>query len=228
MKRGKFPYYLKPHPQNKKISEWIGNFLKDLRATKSFKTLADEAGTTSETIKRIEAGTFGLSLGQIRQILLNGYKRSLEDVLAECYKVNESILDEEEKIFERDWHYRLCFSREMAADPTPFLMGGQPKSFLWAVPFRKLNNQNMSMELLELAPARKHFGYTQRNSHEGIEVVHVINGKVSVFIKPGTKEAEYNKDLFKTDSIHFHSKCRHYIKNEKGQDSALLLVIRAA
>ena len=129
--------------------------------------------------------------------------------------------------FERDWHYRLCYSNESRKDPTPLLTGGEPKSYLWAAPFRKLNGQNLATELIEIAPSRKLLGFTEKNSHEGVEVIHVINGTIRVFIKGEKKEAPYDRLLSKGDSIHFNSRFPHYISNEKTTHSALLLVVRS-
>ncbi len=181
-----------------------------------------------DEIKKMEMGTFHLCLGQVRQICRRGYGCSLENVLDACYRVNGKVLNpSDDRVFERDWHYRLCFSAESREEPTPFLIGGDPKSFLWAAPFRKLNGQNLAAEILELAPARKYFGFTEKNSHEGTEVVHVIHGTIRFFIKGGGREAEYNRLLTKGDSIHFNSCFLHHVENEKPTHSALLFIVRS-
>jgi quercetin dioxygenase-like cupin family protein len=226
-RRGTFPFYLKPHPENKNLCEWIGSFLKEFRGKTSLKDLAEKAGTTTEMLTKIEAGRFELCLGAFRQVLSNGYQCSLEDVLSACHDKHEPTLNKDDRPFHRDWHYRLCFSREEHSEPTPFLMGGIPKSFLWAVPFRQLRRQSLSTELIELAPVKKFHGFTDSKAHDGVEIIHVIHGSICVFIKPG-KEAEYNKTISRTDSIHFHSGSRHFVKNLKTQDSALMLVIRTS
>ena len=221
-----FPKYLKPGKDNKKLLRWIGNFLKDMRGKTTISVLAGEANVPSQTIKKIEAGTFSVCLGQLRQILSNGYKCSLEDVLADCYEKNATILNpSNDRKFDRDWHYRFCFSRN-DSEPTPYLVGGKPGSYLWAAPFRRLKDQYLSVELLELARAKKYAGHTDNKPHDGVEVIHVINGTIRFYIKPSGTEGEYNKELSKGDSIHFNSLYRHSVRNDKQTHSALMLIVR--
>jgi hypothetical protein len=224
-----FPYYLKPHDKNEEFLKWIGNWLRIKRANKAPSIVARAAKVPVQTIQVLEKGEFRLNLGQIREILKRGYGCGLEDVLAKCYENFGTELDPDgSRRFARDYHYSFCFGREdEGSERTPVLIGGEPKKFLWAVPFRRLKGQPLVTELLELAPARKRqsTGETIQNSHLGVEIVYVIHGSIRVNIRGGL-EGAYNRELRHENCIHFNSSHVHQISNDGINTSALLLIAR--
>ena len=148
--------------------------------------------------------------------------------MSKCYKEFRTRFDPKgRRRFSRDYHYSFSLLDDGPQKATPVLIGGDPENFLWAVPFRKLKGQPLVTELMEVAPAkaRKPAGQVPENSHEGIEIVHVIHGTIEVHIEGGT-EGGYNRKLRGGDSIHFNSAYAHQIKNFKNSTSALLFLVR--
>src|SRR5258708_5986227 len=182
-----FPFYLRKEQGHTAALGWFGKRLKRARsgAKKTTRTVAVAAKVSIEQILALGKGGFNLNVGLLRSIVLNGYKVVFEDLLAECYEANRGYFDPtEEHRFDRDYDYSLC--REAGGEggddryPTPLLIGGDPKRYLWAIPMRRLKDQPLVTDLLELAPLRalKPSGATPDNAHSGIEVVHVIHGAI--------------------------------------------------
>jgi hypothetical protein len=224
-----FPSYL-PQP-DETLSKWVGDYLKQLRGTKTHAQIAQRAkidDLDEKRIEEIESGVFRLDLGIFRHVLRRGYGRELEDVLAKLYQAFSSRFNAKKaRPFARDYYYAICLLADGKKQATPFLVGGDLENFLWAVPLRKLKNQPLSVDLLELAPARvkKHSGETTGGFHDGVEVIHLINGKVKVSVDSGA-EGPIIRELRKGDSIHFNSQREHQIMNSGSTTSALLLIIR--
>lgn len=223
----RFPQYLKPGP-DKTLSKWLGRKLRSLRGQKDLKNIAESANVTSATLKELERGLFHLNLGQLRDIVRYGYSTTLEDMLCDCFNAHKHRFDPAgERPFERDYHYSLSLADSEDGSATPLFIGGVPDSYLWGVPIRRLKNQPLATEFLELAPARKRksSGVTPNNSHSGVEVLHVIFGRVEAHINSGG-EARYKRPLKKNDSIHFCARHPHKIENLENGTPALLLVVR--
>ena len=82
------------------------------------------------------------------------------------------------------------------------------------------------MDLLELAPNRKRKDRgTPEISHDGVEIIHVINGSIQVHIE-GESEGRYSRTLKHGESIHYRSSRSHQIVNDSNVTSALLQIIR--
>jgi GTP cyclohydrolase I len=226
-KQATFPKFL-PKP-DETVLKWIGEYLKNSHAKKTPAEVAKLAKVSTDEIENIEKGIIHQNLGQFRRILRRGYGRKLEDILAKCYDAFKDRFNPRGKRpFDRDYYYAICLKNEGKKPPTPLLVGGDPDNFLWAVPFRKLIKQPLSVDLLELAPKRtrkKHLGETPDNVHDGIEVIHVINGTVTVTIETDAVDPPERK-LKAGDSIHFNSAYEHHISNDGNTTSALLLITR--
>ena len=214
-KYSRFPCYLKPGPANQKALIWLGKRLCGIRGRTHAKTVAAAAKVKEKQILAIERGVFRIGLGQLRQIVSEGYEFDFGDLLAECFSANEEDFNPQgERPFDRDWYYALTWIGEK---PTALLIGGDPKSFLWAVPMRRLRGQAMVTEYLELAPKRKRLsaGVTPGNSHDGSEVVYVINGSVKANIQLRAGENEKSRPLRRGDAIHFLSIFPHNLVNDE-------------
>lgn len=212
---------------------WIGQRLREKRGTREIADIAKSARRPAEELEGLESGIFSLNLGAIHQILDQGYGVSLQQLLEGYHDAHpEKFPNHESRPFRRDWYYRVRLkSNDIGRGPTPFFFGGSPKEFIWAVPFRRLNGQSMTMEFLELAPKRKRqplMGKTAREhtSHSGIEIVHVINGEIEVEIDTGKPSLDTMK-VSQHQSIHFHSRQKHIIMNDEKDNVAFLLIIRA-
>ena len=225
-----FPYYLKPSQRDEKILLYVGKFLRALRGKgkQSLGAVAKNAKVSIKEIEKIERGVFHCNLGHLRNILRLGYCCTLEDVLAGCYKEEDQFkkyFDAGENFaFEEEYYCLLAHGKKKYA---PLLIGGEPEKYMWAASMRKLSEQPLVYtELLELAPERKRkpSGVTDRNTHDGIEVVFVIYGEIQVTIynKAGKPQSE---TLEPEGCLHFHGRHYHEIRNLKG-NSALLLIIR--
>jgi mannose-6-phosphate isomerase-like protein (cupin superfamily) len=224
--RGKFPFYLKPGP-DAELLKWVGEHLRKIRAKKTIALITKTAKVTPEEIERIESGIIHHNLGQFRQILRLGYGCNLEDVLAVCFEAFKNRFNPTgSRRFERDYHYSFCLPEKDGKHRTPILIGGNPENFLWAVPFRRLRNQPLCMDLLELAPSRKRkVRGTPEIAHDGVEIIHVINGSIQVHIE-GESEGRYSRTLKHGESIHYKSNRAHQIVNDSNITSALLQIIR--
>jgi len=222
-----FPYYLRPGP-DPVLLKWVGEYLKKMRGGRTRAEIAKALNIAPEEIERIEQGDIRKSLGCFRQILRHGYKCKLEDVLEECFEAFKTRFDPKgRRRFERDYHYSLCLPDKDGNQPTPLLIGGDPESFLWAIPLRKLNNQPLSIDFLELAPARKRKARgTPENSHDGVEVIHVVHGTIQVSIESGSELGAYIRKLKAGESIHYKSNLLHQIANDGNTTSVLLLIVR--
>lgn len=225
-KKTSFPKFLPPYDQS--VMTWIGEYLAKSRRNKGAADIARKAGISVEDVQAIEKGTIHHDLGHFRDILQRGYGRKLQDLLESCHHAFLSKYNPKgDRPFIRDYYYSICRFGDGRKPPTPFLVGGNPESFLWAVPIRKLKGQYLSADLLELAPkkVKAGIGETGQNSHEGYEVVHVINGSVVITINTKKLDGDLGRDLKATDSIHFDSKYEHQIRNT-GNTPALLLIVR--
>jgi hypothetical protein len=227
--RAHFPFYLRPGP-NRQILQWLGKHLEQLRGSRSIQKTAKLAAMSVDKIRALERGEFTLSLGRLREMLPVAYRISWSDLLAKCYTEHRAQFDPiGTRPFERDFHYSISVRRNLSgALPPALLVGGNPKSFLWAVPMRHLKAQPMVTEFLELAPARKRIdhGATPANSHDGAVVLHVIHGSVQVHVAVGG-EGIGSRILRAGDSIHFISRQQHYVENIESTTSALLLIVSA-
>jgi hypothetical protein len=220
-----FPNYL-PKP-DETILKWIGQQLKNGRGQKTVAQIAKAVGlgVDADVIERIESGISQPNLGLFRQIIRRGYGLAFENLLARCYSTFSEKLGK--RRFDRDFYYAVCLQNVGKHKPTPFLVGGDIKNFLWAVPFRKLKKQPLAVEFLELVPSRirQHSGETPGGIHDGVEVVHVINGTIRVYVNIGEDDPA-ERELKKGDSIHFNSNNDHSITNCGTTTSALLLIVR--
>jgi mannose-6-phosphate isomerase-like protein (cupin superfamily) len=228
-KRGHFPFYLTPRPCDAIALAWLGKRLHVARGIKTIKAVAAAAKVPQDNIRAIEKGTIHLGLGQLRHITFHGYGTDFGDLLAECFEANREVFDPQKgRPFDRDYHYALTLHGDSVKGPTALLIGGTPDSFLWAIPMRRLKDQAMVTEYLELAPKRKRLsaGLTPGNTHEGSEVVFVMNGSVTVHISGRTGEADVSRTLARGDAIHFRAVHPHNIENAEPNTTALLLIVR--
>jgi Cupin domain len=225
LRRPPLPFYL-PEP-DERILKWIGEYLKKSRVKKSPDAVAKAAKVAPKIIEDIERGIVRQNLGMFRHILRRGYRLKLETILAKCYEAFADRFDQKRR-FNRDFYYAICIRNVDKHPPTAFLVAGDPENFLWAVPFRKLTKQPLSVDLLELAPAREktHRGETPGGFHEGVEIIHVINGTVSVNIETDSDDPKEGRKLKKGDSIHFNSNHEHSVANLGKTTRALLLIVR--
>jgi hypothetical protein len=220
-KAQKLPYYL-PKPDNK-LLKWIGDYLQKLRTTKTPEEVANDAGTTPEDIKKIESGKIHHNLGSFRRILRTGYGCTLEKVLADCFEAHKDQFDSGRK-FERDTHYSFRNRTKGGNLPTPILIGGDPKKFLWVAPLRHLQNQPVAVDWLELAPNKKREEIgTPEDTHDGVEAVCVIHGAIRVQIK--NTEAG-SRPLYPRDGIHYCSRFPHQIVNDNDSQCAFMVIVR--
>ena len=197
-KRGHFPFYLTPRPCDTAALAWLGKRLCVARGRKRVKAIAEAAKVPQDNIRAIEKGVFHLGLGQLRHLIRHGYGADFGDLLAECFEANREAFDaQKSRPFDRDYHYALTLHGDSVKGPTALLIGGNPKSFLWAIPMRRLRDQAMVTEYLELAPKRKRLsaGLTPGNEHEGSEVVFVMNGSVTVHISGRTGENDVSRTV---------------------------------
>jgi hypothetical protein len=86
----------------------------------------------------------------------------------------------------------------------------------------------MVTEYLELGPKRKRLsaGLTPGNTHEGSEVVFVMNGSVTIHISGRTGENDVSRTVGRADAIHFRAIHPHHIENAELNTTALLLIVR--
>lgn len=221
------PKYL-PEP-DETVLAWVGEYLRKVRGKRTNTDVAKAADVKPEVIHTIESGVIRQNLGLFRQILRQGYRLNLENVLAACFRTFEKKFNATGKrpIFNRDYYYSICLKNVGRHPPTPFLVGGDRDNFLWAVPMRRLKKFPLSVDLLELAPARvkNQTGATPGGSHDGVELIHVINGTVTVEIDTGEEDPK-SRTLKREDSILFNSKREHWVANRGPMTSALLLIVR--
>jgi hypothetical protein len=222
-----FPHYL-PEP-DPVLLRWIGGFLKSQRGKKSIQQVASATKLKPEELTAIEGGAIHHSLGAFHQILRLGYGQTLEEVVTKCYDAFKGKLASlQERPFLRDYYYAFCLDEDRNHKPTPLIVGGDPESFLWAIPIRKLERQPLVTDLLELAPTRKKkktSGQTKWDSHDGVEVIHVIHGTVTATIEIAGGEST-SRILKGGDTIHLNASSKHQVCNEGNTTSALLLVVR--
>lgn len=225
----KFPKYLKQGTSHVALC-WLGKRLKEIRATDSVESVAKASGVAASEIDAIEAGTFHLNVGRLWKVVHNGYRSDLGDLVAECYKANRENLDSfsNDREFERDVYYSVRRQPHDRKESTPLLIGGNPKSYLWAIPLRRLHRQPLLVEFLELAKLRKRedeVGKLSTESHDGVEIIHVIHGLINIDIRHAI-----NHNTFRTlkagDCIHFHSRQPHCIQNASTTVPAFLLIVR--
>jgi Cupin domain len=229
LKKAPLPVYL-PEP-DESVLKWIGAHLKASRKRKATSDVAKAAKVAPKIIEEIENGVIHQNLGSFRHILRKGYGLKLEYLLAKCYREFESKFNPTKKRrFDRDFYYAICLRNVDKHKPTPFLVAGDPHNFLWAVPFRRLTKQPLSVDILELAPAREKTrqGETPGGFHDGVEIVHVINGTVIVNVETDSDDPNEGRKLKKGDSIHFNSNREHSISNCGKTTPALLLIVRTS
>ena len=226
-KQSSFPKFL-PRPDGA-VLKWVGEHLKTSRGKKSPADVAKAAKVALEEIENIENGIIHQNFGLFRCIVRHGYGRKMDDILLKCYNAFKDTFNPKGKrFFDRDYYYAICLKNEGRKPPTPLLVGGDPDNFLWAIPFRKLKNQPLSVDFLELAPKRtrkKKLGETPDNVHDGIEIVHVINGTITVTIETDAVDPP-ERTLKPGDSIHFNAAYEHHISNAGNITPALLFIVR--
>jgi mannose-6-phosphate isomerase-like protein (cupin superfamily) len=228
-KHNQFPFYLPQRPSDKVALAWLGKRLREKRATRTPKMVASAANVSLQQVRDLEKGIFHIGLGQLRRIVSHGYGTDFSDLMADCFKANREAFDAEQiRPFDRDYYYAITQRTAHGKGPTAVLIGGDPKSFLWAIPMRRLKNQPMVTEYLELSPKRKRLaaGLTPGNVHDGSEVLFVIHGSVTVHIAGSDGERELSRDLERGDAIHFRSLHPHNIENTGWNTTAFLLVVR--
>lgn len=226
---GKFPRYLKQKPNHETALKWIGARLSDLRGNRSIENVAMSANVETSTLEKIEKGEFVLNLGKIRNILQEGYRVEFNKLLAECYDQNSELFEKDEKNFSRSSFYSIRWEKSMTRPPTPLLIGGNSDSCMWAVPMRRLQNQPIVVEFLELADRRNRndeIGAVTPENHEGVELLYVVYGAIDVEIIPRKTKKPLPSKLKSGDCIHFHSSDRHSITNPSDKSSALLYIVR--
>lgn len=215
----------------------IGDILKRNREGRklSLAKVAALANVNPDVLAAIENdGQIYMGLGVFRQILLKGYGVSLEDVMEKYCKLLEQskslkrdAVTSRERPFNRDFHYSFFAKPGGGYDKTPTLRGGDPKSYVWAVPLRKLAGHSVAMELLELAPLRKKInaGRMAAGSHDGLEIMHVISGNVSVEIDIGPRGPAC-RELSARDSICINAGREHCVRNTDSNMPAFLMIVR--
>lgn len=224
--RSRFPTYL-PSP-NKTHVAWVAHFLKERRKENTPKPPAREDSTELQEIEALENGIWHLGVGRFRYLLKKHYQMQLEDVLAECFNAFKADIDPQSiHAFQRDQAYSVFYKNSPEGKMTPSFVGGNPSKFIWAVPFRRLKNQQ-TFDFLELAPKRKSkpSGETVYNVHDGYELLHVINGTVSVVIRSNDVEKSFTWTVDAGASVHFNSMQQHRIENASVITSALVMVAR--
>ncbi len=225
--RQKFPTYL-PLPDESQL-KWLAEYLQAVRGNRNTADVAKKSKVKEHEVQAIESGTLNLGLGRLRHILKYGYKQKLEGVLAKCFEAFKGKCDPKGKHpFEREGAYSIFYKESPEGGATPLFVGGDPDRFLWAVPLRQLKKHPHSVDFLELGPQRKlkPSGETFDNVHDGVELVHVINGTVTVSVRPEGAEKSSKWTVDAGASVHFNSKYEHRIFNPGTTTSALLLVVR--
>lgn len=214
---------------NPLILRWLGSQLGQARikSKKTMRMIARETEVPLQKIKDIENGIFHINLGLLHDIIRKSYDINFFNLLNTCYETHREYFDpEKSRSFKRDRYYSVCLEAVEDRGPTPLLIGGDPKRYIWAVPMRWLKEQPLMIELLELAPARTHnpSGATPKNSHSGVEIIHVIYGKIyASFTYSGET---IDRPLGKGNCIHLQSRHVHNIRNADKNSPALLLIIR--
>jgi DNA-binding XRE family transcriptional regulator len=226
-KQYRFPAYL-TQGHEKHLLQIVANQLRSARGARTRESIAKAAKISVKTVIALEKGEFRLNLGHLRDIVRQGYRTNFEELLHTCYKENRERFDpQERRPFERDQHYSLCLRPGEGKSATPLLIGGESEKYLWAVPMRKLKNQPLVTEFLELAPMRKRkpSGSTPDNAHEGVEVIFVMHGTVqaNIFHKG---DSPNSRKLKAGECFHFHARNAHTIENVEKSTSALLLIVR--
>jgi hypothetical protein len=227
--RDKFPRYLKQQSRDTTALRWMGNKLKEHRHDKSLHDIANRSCTESAILEKIEDGNFSVNVGKLRKIISDGYGMDFDDLVADCYKHNKATLDKAQRHFNRPHYYSVRHQKYKDKPPTPFLIGGDTESLLWAIPLRKLEGQPLVMEFLELAPHRKRketIGAITQEFHNGVELIFVVHGRIDVQIRLKDGDGEYESHLKAGDCIHFHSREPHSIQNADNNSSALLYIVR--
>jgi transcriptional regulator with XRE-family HTH domain len=223
-----FPRYLKQKPSDKAALKWMGKKLKELRGEKSIDRLAMSVNVEPSAIKRIEQGEFILNLGKLRNVTQEGYKIDFNKLLTDCYEQNSKLFEKENQ-FSRPSFYSVRWEKSMTRPPTPLLTGGDRKSFFWAVPLRRLENQSIVVEFLELKDhrtKREEIGAVTPEFHGGVELLYVVYGAIDVEITPRETKKPLPSHLKAGDCIHFHSNELHSITNHSDKSSAFLYIVR--
>lgn len=231
MSQHKFPKYL--NPENSKTAlEWLGRRLQEIRGSR---TLSEIAKSTKEIvsptvdveqIRNLEKGIFHLTLGRLRTIISSGYGADVSQIFSQCFEENKGKLDESPgRPYLRDYHYSIHRKKSGDKSPTPILVGGDPRYFLWGVIMRQLKGQPLVTEYLELAPYRKNksSGHIESECHPGAEVLHVIHGTVDVHMDGS---GEPYADRSHGDTVHINSNHIHRVENRERNTPALLLIVR--
>jgi hypothetical protein len=237
-KRAFSPKYLPKKTTDKELI-WLGNRLKQAReklekpGTSNLERIAAAAGVKPDDIKALEGGTSHVNLGNLWKIIKLGYNENLQDLIAECYEANKSQSGNQTRRFKRDSYYSVRTEEQFDKLPTPMLVGGDPHSYLWAMPMRRLERQPMVVEFLELAPTKQtkfdKVGVIHQHFHDGVELIYVIYGQIVVGIKSAedAKEAPLRQIQLKSGAcIHFHSCDSHSIRNPSLNTNAFLFLVR--
>ncbi|MDE2106695.1 MAG: cupin domain-containing protein [Patescibacteria group bacterium] len=225
----KLPPLPKAFPKpNEDVLKWVGEQLQKWRGQKTTASVAKLANVSPEEVEKIEQGIIHVGLGKFRDIIQKGYNRKLDDVLVKCHEVFKDRFNSTGKRrYNRDYYFSVCLKDEGQKKATPFLVGGDPENFLWAVPIRKLKHQPLSVDLLALAPKRKkrHLGEIPNSRHEGVEIIHVINGSVMVTVETDIEDPP-GRPLKAGDSIYLISSREHSVCNVENGTPALLMIVR--
>jgi hypothetical protein len=222
-KRSAFPFYL-DSPSVFGISRMLGFHIRSVRGKGSPDDIARKAKVSSEQILAMESGLFLMSFGKLQDVIRNGYKIEFTDLL-EWY-CSQRLKGLEEDSFKRNYFCSMSIPVENKDDIGPLFIGGDPKSYLWAIPMQRLRNQRISMQLLELAPYRKRMsvGSTPSEIYRGTQVVHVIHGTIQCCIN--NDRDSFQKRVKAGESIHLFTSRRHYFENTEMNTSALLLIVQ--
>ena len=232
----KFPFYLKQRA-NPDAQKWLGERLASERAANEKRgkieiaEVATAANTSPETVEQLEAGVFHLTLGAFYDIVRLGYGAEPLKLFEDLYNAFPLIYNPTKKRrFARDFHYSLSRRVENKRKViAPLFVGGDPENYLWGVAMRRLKNQSVVTEFLELALMikRSRKGFLPRQAHGGAEVLVVIFGTVTVqFGEAADDDDAESRTLAQGDCIHFVSSRHHYIENDEANSTALLLVVR--
>gem|GEM_PF-5778194 len=202
----------------------------------SAESFASQIGCKLEELKMLEAGMLHFKSGRLQQIL-RGYKMDLWQLL-ERYTVEKKTellkqgtsFDESRWFTKRQNYYSLRLVANHRMQETPLFVAGDPSSYVWAVPMRRLKNDENSVEFLELAERRSgepDRGGTIANAHPGSEIIYVIRGQVRQYIDEKGKGDFKQRPLSKGDLVHIDSSKPHYVENASDKLTAFLLVIRS-
>jgi hypothetical protein len=234
-----FPFYLK-ESRGSSINAW---FAQELAAKTKKSGLSEKDLGLAKTL---ESGEFPLTVGALHEFVQRVYGSELLVMLEDVYTKKKEAIDRFGH-FSGDGYYAYISETKKrrkqkpkhlfvsafisdAREPTPMLFGGVSGQFRWAIPLRKLNDQPMHVDFLELG-AKKTTGTgrgkTGPHTNIGHEVIFVIHGRVSVRFYDERDHTFGPPPLQKNEFVQFPGERRHDIENVSPNTTALLLVIRS-